>query len=69
MFQFPSLRMSFRTYVATREPPRLFPQGEYAGTTEEGERQMRRGESDGPVVPVKAGNAAGGKGATHDSAE
>ena len=35
--------------------------GEYAGTTEEGERQMSRGESDGPVVPMKAGNAAGGK--------
>jgi len=26
---------------------------------------MWRRESDGPVVPVKAGNAAGGKGATH----
>ena len=47
--------------VITRQPgrPRVsFPQGEYAGTTEEGERQMRRGESDGSVVPVKAGNAA-----------
>jgi hypothetical protein len=30
---------------------------------------MRRGESDGFVVPVKAGNAAGGKEATHDSAK
>jgi hypothetical protein len=30
---------------------------------------MRRGESDGSVVPAKAGNSAGGKGATHDSAE
>jgi hypothetical protein len=44
-------------------------QGEYARTTEEGERQMRGGESDSFVVPVKAGNAAGGKEATHDSAE
>jgi len=29
---------------------------------------MKRGESDGSVVPVKAGNSAGGKGVTHDSA-
>lgn len=38
-------------------------------TTEEGERQMWRRESDGPIVPVKAGNAAGGKGATCGSSE
>jgi hypothetical protein len=30
---------------------------------------MRRRESDGFVVPVKAGNAAGGKEATHGRAE
>ena len=30
---------------------------------------MWRRESDGSVVPAKAGNAAGGKGATHGSAE
>lgn len=28
------------------------------------ERQMRQGKSDGIIVPVKAGNAAGGKDAT-----
>jgi len=38
-------------------------------TTEEGGRQMRRRESDSLVVPMKAGNAAGGKEATHGSAE
>ena len=57
--------------VIMRQPGRprdSFPQGEYAGTTEEGERQMKRGESDGFVVPMKADNAAGGKEATHDSA-
>jgi hypothetical protein len=37
-------------------------------TTEEGGRQMRHRESDSFVVPVKAGNAAGGKEATHGSA-
>jgi len=37
-------------------------------TTEEGGRQMRYRESDSPVVPKKAGNAAGGKGARHGSA-
>jgi len=36
-------------------------------TTEEGGRQMRRRESDSLVVPVKAGNAAGGKESTHVS--
>ena len=38
-------------------------------TTEEGGRQMRHRESDSLEVPVKAGNAAGGKEATHGSAE
>jgi len=38
-------------------------------TTEEAGRQMRHRESDSFVVPVKAGNAAGGKEATHVSAE
>ena len=37
-------------------------------TTEEGGRQMRHRESDSFVVPVKAGNAAGGKETTHGSA-
>ena len=58
--------------LMTRQPGRprvFFPQGEYAGTTEEGERQTQRGESDGIIVPTKAGNSAGGKDATHDSAE
>lgn len=38
-------------------------------TTEEGGRQMRRRESDSFIVPMKAGNSAGGKEATHGSAE
>jgi hypothetical protein len=38
-------------------------------TTEEGGWQMRHRESDSLVVPVKAGNAARGKEATHGSAE
>ena len=37
-------------------------------TTEEEGRQMRHRESDSLIVPVKAGNAAGGKEATHGSA-
>jgi hypothetical protein len=37
-------------------------------TTEEGGRQMRHRESDSFIVPMKAGNAAGGKEATHGSA-
>jgi hypothetical protein len=37
-------------------------------TTEEGGRQMRPRDSDSLIVPVKAGNAAGGKEATHGSA-
>ena len=41
--------------------------GEVCRTIEEGGRQIRRRESDGLVVPEKAGNAAGGKEATHDS--
>jgi len=38
-------------------------------TTEKGGRQIRHRESDSLVVPVKAGNAAGGKEATCGSAE
>jgi hypothetical protein len=38
-------------------------------TTEEGGRQIRHRESDSLIVPVKAGNSAGGKEATHGSAE
>ena len=34
-------------------------------TTEEGGRQIRFRESDSLIVPMKAGNAAGGKEATH----
>ena len=37
-------------------------------TTEEGGRQIGCRESDNFVVPVKAGNAAGGKEVTHGSA-
>jgi len=37
-------------------------------TPEEGGRQMWHRESDSLIVPVKAGNAAGGKEATHGSA-
>jgi hypothetical protein len=36
-------------------------------TTEEGGRQIGCRESDNFVVPVKAGNAAGGKEVTHGS--
>ena len=36
-------------------------------TTEEGGRQIKHRESDSLVVPMKAGNAAGGKEATHES--
>lgn len=38
---------------------------EYAKATEEGAEQMDNWKSDSLVVPVKAGNAAGGKEATH----
>jgi hypothetical protein len=58
--------------VITRQPGR--PCVSLAGwrvcrTTEEGGRQMWHRESDSLVVPVKVGNAAGGKEATHGSAE
>ena len=43
--------------------------GEVCRTIEEGGRKMRHRESDSLIVPVKAGNAAGGKEATHGSAE
>ena len=36
-------------------------------TTEEGGRQIKNRESDSLVAPIKAGNAAGGKEATHES--
>ena len=56
--------------VITRQPGR--PYASFAKrvcrTTEEGGRQIRRGESDSFVLPMKAGNAAGGKEATHVSA-
>jgi hypothetical protein len=37
-------------------------------TTEEEGRQMKHRESDSLIIPKKAGNAAGGKEATHVSA-
>ncbi len=57
--------------VTRREPGRpcvAFEVSRVCRTTEEGERQMRHGDSDSLVVPVKAGNAAGKKEATHGSA-
>jgi hypothetical protein len=48
--------------------PAFLPERGVCRTTEEGERQMRRRESDGSIVLLRAGNAAGGKGATHGSA-
>ena len=43
----------------------LLPKGEYAGQPIiKGERQMGQGKSDDVVVPVKAGNSAGGKDVT-----
>jgi hypothetical protein len=46
--------------------PYVFSHGcEYAGQPIiKGERQKRRRESDGIIVPLKVGNAAGGKDAT-----
>jgi len=58
--------------VIMRQPGRpcsFFPQGEYAGQLKREKGKMGSRESDGPVVPVKAGNSAGGKGATHGIAE
>ena len=54
----------------TRQPGRpcvSFEVSRVCRTTEEGERQMRHRESDSFIVPKKAGNAAGGKEATHGS--
>jgi hypothetical protein len=56
--------------VITQQPGRpcaCFRKG-VCRTTEEGERQNRFRESDSLIVPVKAGNAAGGKEATHGRA-
>jgi len=51
-----------------RQPGRsssLLPESEYAGQPiTKGGRQMGEGKSDGVIVPVKAGNSAGGKDAT-----
>ena len=50
--------------VITREPGRpcvSLGVKRVCRTTEEGGRQMRHRESDSLIVPVKAGNAAGGK--------
>ncbi len=54
-----------RGYAGTRETPCFLHENGVCRTTEEGERLMGRGESDGLIVPKKAGNAAGGKEATH----
>lgn len=57
--------------VNTRQPGRpcaSFGVERVCRTTEEGGRQMWYRESDSLIVPVKAGNAAGGKEATHGSA-
>ena len=54
----------------TREPGRpctCFRKMGVCRTTEEGGRQRGCRESDGLVVPKKAGNAAGGKETTHGS--
>ena len=58
--------------MITREPGRPWASlgtKRVCRTTEEGGRQMWHRESDSLVVPVKVGNAAGGKEATHGSAE
>jgi hypothetical protein len=57
--------------VNTRQPGRpcaSLEEKRVCRTTEEGGRQTRHRESDSLIVPVKAGNAAGGKEATHRSA-
>jgi len=56
--------------VIIREPGRpcvSFGTSRVCRTTEEGGRQIKHRESDSLVVPMKAGNAAGGKEATHES--
>jgi hypothetical protein len=54
--------------TSTRQPGRsqvCFPEGEEVRTTETREEgPVRLGKSDRFIVPVKAGNAAGGKEAT-----
>ena len=53
--------------MITRQPGRpcaSFAFARVCRTTEEAGRQMRHRESDSFVVPMKAGNAAGGKEAT-----
>jgi hypothetical protein len=57
--------------VITRQPGRpcgFLEAREYAGQPKREEGKVRRRESDSFVVPEKAGNAAGGKEATHGSA-
>lgn len=56
--------------VITRQPGRPCASlaREYAGQLKREEGKVRHRESDSFVVPVKAGNAAGGKEATHVSA-
>jgi len=52
-------------YAATREVLCSLASSEYAGQTIiKGERQKGQGKSDDVIVPVKAGNSAGGKDVT-----
>ena len=58
--------------MITRQPGRpcvSFRVSRVCRTTVEGGWQIRHRESDSLIVPMKAGNAAGGKEATHGSAE
>jgi hypothetical protein len=63
MFDIVITRQPGRPYVSFEE---LF--SRVCLTTEEGGGQIRCRESDDFVVPVKAGNSAGGKGVTYGSA-
>jgi hypothetical protein len=57
--------------VITWQPGRPYAfleEREYAGQPKREEGKVRHRESDSLVVPMKAGNAAGGKEATHGSA-
>jgi hypothetical protein len=63
MFDTAIMRQPGRPCASSRE-------GSMPKPTEEGDRQMGSSrESDGSVVPMKAGNVAGGKGATYGSAK
>jgi hypothetical protein len=53
--------------MATWETLYLLSSKRVCPPTEEGERQNRCRESDGFIVPMKAGNSAGGKETTYGS--